>query len=64
MFLTVKEMTVLCTFHAGTLSETISLLRAAKDGRTEIMATIGGLTAKLEGMNAGESVSLYFEPEK
>jgi len=64
MFLSVNEMTTLCTFHAGTLSETITLLRAAKDGRAEIMATLESLAVKLEGMKDGESVSLYFEPEK
>lgn len=64
MFLTVREMAVLCTLHAGTLSETIALLRSVKDGRAELMATIKSLAEKLEGMKDGESVSLYFEPEQ
>ena len=63
MFLTVKEMTALCTFHAGTRSETLALLRKAQDGRPEIMETITNLTQKLESTGDDEAISLYFDPE-
>ena len=63
MFLTVKEMLLLCAFHDGTLSATIDLLRNANEKNSERMALIKSVTEKLESMNEGENISLYFDPE-
>ena len=63
MFLSAKEMLLLCAFHSGTLSETLNLLRHAKDEDSERMALIKGVTEKLESMDEGSSVSLHFDPQ-
>lgn len=64
MQLTVKEMELLCVFHAGTLSATLGLLREAEDEPPERMAIVKSLTEKLSSLKDGETVSLAFEPEK
>ena len=44
MYVTVKEMTLLCKFHAGTFSETLAMLRNAEEKRPEIMAVVKSLS--------------------
>ena len=63
MHLSVKEMLLVCAFHQGTFSKTLAVLRKAQDGDPERMALIKSVTEKLESMNEGSSVSLYFDSE-
>ena len=63
MYLSSREMLLLCAFHSGTLSETLDTLRNAKEENSERMALIKSVTEKLESMNEGEKVSLHFDPE-
>ena len=63
MFLTAQEMTVLCVFHAGTVSETLGLLREAENEPPERMAIVEKLIAALSDMKDGDTVALAFEPE-
>jgi hypothetical protein len=63
MFFTAKEMLLLCAFHSGTRSKTLDLLRSAKGDDPERIAAIKSVTAKLESMNGGDTVSLHFDPE-
>lgn len=63
MFLTTKEMLLLCALHQGTLSATLKVLRKAKDESPERMALIKSVTEKLESMNEGSNVALQFDPE-
>ena len=64
MFLNPKEMELLCIFHAGTVSETLTLLRTALNEQHEKAALIKTVLEKLDGAKEGETVSLAFEPEK
>ena len=61
MFLTVQEMTLLCTFHAGSVAETLEMLRNAEDKRPEVMAVVKDLIVKMESLKNGERISLYFD---
>ena len=63
MFLSTKEMLLLCAFHSGTLSETLDSLRSGTETDSERVALIKNLTEKLESMKDGENVSLHFDPE-
>ena len=65
MVLTVKEMELLCVFHAGTLSATLDLLRKAADQclPPERQADVQSVVEKLSGMKAGDVVALAFEPK-
>ena len=66
MFLTVKEMEVLCIFHAGTISATLASLRKSAESKATKqyrMGDVKNLIEKLSGMKDGEAVSLAFEPE-
>ena len=63
MFLSEKEMLLLCAFHSGTLSKTLNLLRNAKDEDPERMAVVKSVMEKLESMEEGGSVSLQFDSE-
>ena len=67
MLFTVKEMEVLCVFHAGTLSATLEAFRDAMNGETSPGARLGDMksaTEKLAGMMAGDVASLAFDPEQ
>ena len=67
MLLTVREMNILCTFHKGTLSETLKLLRNAASSETEPpdrIAAINSLVDKLSRMREGDVASLAFDSEK
>ncbi|MCL2392875.1 MAG: hypothetical protein FWC66_09795 [Oscillospiraceae bacterium] len=67
MFLTVKEMEVLCIFHDGTLSSTLDLLRHAEaegTGPPSRAADINSLIEKLSNVKEGENVCITFDPEK
>ena len=66
MLFTVKEMQVLCVFHAGTISATLDLLREAETRENETperMALVKSAIEKLSGLKDGDTVSLAFEPE-
>ena len=67
MLLSVKEMEVLCIFHAGSLSATIDALRGAMSVPHQThprMADIETLLEKLPRMNDGDVACLAFEVEK
>jgi hypothetical protein len=67
MRLTVKEMEVLCVFHAGTLSETLAALRHAVSvggGPHDRTDDTKSLIEKLSRMSAGDVVYLAFEHKK
>ena len=68
MSLNVNEMLLLCAFHSGTFSETVELLRGAAaertDKKTDRSEQVRNLLAKLESISPGDTVSLYFEPER
>ena len=65
MVLSVKEMELLCVFHAGTLSATLDLLRKAEDQclSLERQTHVHSVIEKLSGMKDGDVVALAFEPE-
>ena len=63
MFLNPKEMELLSIFHAGTISETLALLRKAENEPHEKMALIKSVIKKLDSLKDGGLVSLAFEPE-
>lgn len=64
MLFSVKEMSLLCVFHKGTISETLALLREAENEPPEKMALVNSVIEKLSGLKDGDTVSLAFEPEK
>lgn len=64
MLFTVKEMEVLCVFHAETVSETLGLLQQADGETPERMAVVTSVIEKLSAMKPSDAVSLAFEPEK
>jgi len=66
MLLTVKEMEVLCIFHAGKRSATIEALQSAAEGGQPHpkVADIKSLLEKLSRMADGDVVSLCFEAEE
>ena len=47
MYLSVKEMLLICAFHQGTLSRTLDTLRKAKDDDPMRMALVKSVTEKL-----------------
>ena len=64
MLLTVKEMEVLCIFHAGRLSATIDALRGAMSVPNQThprVADIETLLEKLSRMADGDVVCLGFD---
>ena len=63
MALTVKEMEVLCIFHAGSLSATTEALRSAAEvGQPHArIADIKSLLEKLSRIADGDSVCLVFD---
>jgi hypothetical protein len=64
MLLTVKEMEVLCIFHAGSRSATIDALRGAMTTPNQThprFADIETLLEKLSRMKEGDAVYLDFE---
>jgi len=63
MLFTVKEMQVLCVFHAGTISATLDLLREAENEPPERMMVVKSVLEKLSSVKDGDTVSLAFEPE-
>ena len=63
MFLTKEEMTMLCVFHAGTVSETLALLKEAKNEPPERMAVVEKLISVLSDLKPGQAVSLAFDSE-
>ena len=63
MILNVKEMHVVCAFHSGTVSATLSLLRQANEGSPEKKKVIESVIEKLSGLKEGEPISLAFDPE-
>jgi hypothetical protein len=63
MYLTVQEMTLLCTFYADTISATLELLRSAENERPEIKSVVDKLVEKMENMKKGDNISLYFESD-
>lgn len=66
MLLTVKEMEVLCVFHAGSLSATADALRSAAEGSQPHprLADIKTLLEKPSRMKDGDSVCLAFDSAK
>ena len=66
MLLTVKEMEVLCIFHAGKRSATIEALQSAAEGGQphQKVADIKSLLEKLSRMADGDVVCLGFEAEE
>jgi len=66
MQLTVKEMEVLCIFHAGKRSATIEALQSAAEGGQphQKVEDIKSLLEKLSRMADGDVVSLCFEAEE
>lgn len=65
MLFTAEEMELLCVFHSGTRSGTLAFLRkAAPDIEfPEKKAAAESAIEKLSGMDAGDSVSLAFDPK-
>ena len=64
MMLTVKEMEVLCIFHAGSLFATIDALKGAVSTPHQThprVADIETLLEKLSRMKEGDAVYLDFE---
>ena len=63
MLLSVKEMEVLCIFHAGSRTETIEALQSAAEGGQPHpkVADIKSLLEKLLRMTDGDVVCLGFE---
>ena len=66
MRLTVKEMEVLCVFHAGSLSATLAAVRGAAEGgwQSDRMTDVKNLAEKLSRMREGDVVCLAFGPEQ
>ena len=67
ILLTVKEMEVLCIFHAGSLSATIDALRGALSTPHQThprVSDVETLLGKLSRMNDGDVVYLDFESAK
>ena len=66
MLLTVKEMEILCIFHAGSLSATIEALQSATEGAKAHpkLPEIKSLFRKLSRMADGDVASIGFEIAK
>jgi hypothetical protein len=68
MLLTVKEMGVLCTFHAGSLPATLDILQSVASGEKgqthPLMENIKSLAGKLSQMKEGDKVCLAFDEAK
>lgn len=64
MFLSPKEMELLCVFHSGTISATLELLNKADDKSPERMALVISVIKKLSSLEEGQHVSLAFDAEK
>ena len=70
MRLTVKEMEILCIFHAGTRHATLEALRkgveaVTKSGAKQYRADdVQNLMAKLSDMRDGDIAFITFESEK
>lgn len=65
MLFTVKEMELICVFHAGTLSATLAALQSVAQ-EIELparKADAGRVVEKLSGMNPGDPVTLAFDNE-
>ena len=63
MFLSPKEMELLCIFHSGTISATLELLSKADDKSPERMALVNTVIEKLSSLKPGQHVSLAFDAE-
>ena len=65
MLFTIKEMEVLCVFHAGTISKTLEAIRqsAAENTRRERLEDIKSVAEKLSAMKTGDVAFINFEPE-
>ena len=66
MLLTVKEMEVLCIFHAGSLLATLEALKGSLAGSQPHprLADIESLIEKLSRMAVGDVACLAFETKK
>ena len=66
MLLTVKEMEVLCIFHAGSLPATLEALQSSLTGSqpNPRLSDIKSLIEKLSRMTVGDVACLAFEVKK
>ena len=67
MQFTVKEMEVLCVFHAGTLSKTLEAAQFSvtlKNERRERLEDIESIIKKLSAMTDSDIAFIAFEPEQ
>ena len=66
MLLTVKEMEVLCIYHAGSLSATLEVLQGVVSAAPLHQRTddIKSLAEKLSQMKKGDNACLTFEVKK
>ena len=63
MLLTVKEMEVLCIFHAGSLAATLEVLQGVSKAAPahQRAGDIASLTEKLSQMKEGDNACLSFD---